>query len=164
MLMFTSSPTNTNELRLMTSQSEKEVSSLATSILLEALPMFLSTILSVLARKAAPHLCKQGLAEWVPVLAEVNTMLCTKNILEVCPYYRDITQHLPAEKRCNTVLPHFRLTVSTRISILAFLLQPLPIQALTTAPNSLQWQVSHPSLSVLAVLPSSSVPDSCTYL
>lgn len=89
--MFPTSLTNTNELRLMTSQGEREVSSLATSSFLEVLPMFLSTILSVLACKAckackaAPHLCKQGLAQRAPVLAEVNTVLCTKDILEGCP-------------------------------------------------------------------------------
>lgn len=50
--------------------------------------MFLSTILSILACKTPPHLRKQGLAQWAPVLAEVNTVLCTKDILKVCPWYQ----------------------------------------------------------------------------
>lgn len=72
----------------MTSPGEREVSSLATGSFLEALPMFLSTILSILACKTPPHLRKQGLAQWAPVLAEVNTVLCTKDILKVCPWYQ----------------------------------------------------------------------------
>lgn len=69
----------------MTSQGDREVSSLATSGFLEVCPMFLSAILGVLAWKAAPHLCKQGLAPWAPIPAEVNTVLCTKHILKGCP-------------------------------------------------------------------------------
>lgn len=50
--------------------------------------MFLGTVLSVLAGKAAPRLCKRGLARWAPSLAEVSARLCANDILEVCLYHQ----------------------------------------------------------------------------
>lgn len=88
MLMFTTSLTNTDELRLMTSHGEREVSSLATRSFLEVLPMLLSIIFNGLACKAAPHLRKESLAWLAPTLTEVTTVLCTKDILKVCPPYQ----------------------------------------------------------------------------
>lgn len=88
--------------------------------------MFLSTILSVLSCKAAPHLCKQGLAQWAPILAEVNTAL-HKGHPGGVPIVSVMPPSTRMQKGYNSALPHFRLTLSTRISVLAFLLQPLPI-------------------------------------
>lgn len=61
--------------------------------------------------------------------------------------------------------PHSGPTPSVGISALAFLLQMLPVKAMTPAPNILQGQVSHPKLlTALAVpLPSSGL-NTCTYL
>lgn len=125
--------------------------------------MFLSSVLSVLAARQLRTDAGKARHSRTHLKRGPHSVLHDGQPCSVA-YVGGIAHYLHTE-RVYMTWPHSGLTPSVGISAPAFLLQTLPIKAMTPAPNTLQWQVSHPKLlTALAMPPTSSGLNTCTYL